>query len=695
MASRYWVGGTGNWSDDTNHWATSSGGAPGAGNKPTASDDANFDALSGAGTVTKDAASVCLNFVEDALSTITTFGGTGSLTISGNFTLGLLSTWSGSGSLIFNATTTGKTITTSGTNLSSPGSISFSGAGGGWTFQDNFNAGNNIINLTKGTLDTNGKTVTCGQIRATGTLTRTLTLGASAINISGLSVGSPEGGWEITTSTNLTFNANTSTITLSDSLSKGFNGGGLTYNNVTASGAVSHFITGANTFANLTRTGTATTTCSLNVYANQIITGTLTLTGNSAVNRLLVNSDTIGTTRTLTAAAVSLTNVDFQDITGAGAASPFTGTSLGDALGNSGITFTTPVTRYWVGNGGNWSDTAHWSTSTGGGSGASVPLCHDTVNIDANSITSASQTITANIRRLGAGINFTGVLNTPALNITISVRASIFGALTLVSGMTSTSGTSILTFEGRSSLTFVTGGITINCPVGITMFGGTLTLSGNLVLSSSDNLALNNGTLDANGNSVTVGLFDSSNSNLRTLTMGSGTWTINGTGTVWTLATSTNLTFNANTSTIVVSDTSATAKTFAGGGQVYYIVTFSGDKITISGNNTFNTLNVNNAGLTNGLKITSGSTQSITSFATNGSVGNLAKLLSTTGGSAATLRNLNGRVSVDYMSITDSTAIGGISQLAALGAGGQGAAWYAGANSTNGGGNTGWIFAAP
>jgi len=37
---------------------------------------------------------------------------------------------------------------------------------------------------------------------------------------------------------------------------------------------------------------------------------------------------------------------------------------------------------------------------------------------------------------------------------------------------------------------------------------------------------------------------------------------------------------------------------------------------------------------------------------------------------------------VDYMSIKDSTATGG-------------AAWYAGANSTNVSGNTGWIFSAP
>jgi len=57
-AERYWVGGTGSsdasdrspdfrrrgWSDDDNHWATTSGGAPADGNVPTAADNAHFDA---------------------------------------------------------------------------------------------------------------------------------------------------------------------------------------------------------------------------------------------------------------------------------------------------------------------------------------------------------------------------------------------------------------------------------------------------------------------------------------------------------------------------------------------------------------------------------------------------------------------------------------------------------------------------
>ena len=45
MAAKYWVGDSGNWSDNTNHWSDSSGGSPGA-VAPGASDDCIFDANS-------------------------------------------------------------------------------------------------------------------------------------------------------------------------------------------------------------------------------------------------------------------------------------------------------------------------------------------------------------------------------------------------------------------------------------------------------------------------------------------------------------------------------------------------------------------------------------------------------------------------------------------------------------------------
>lgn len=58
----------------------------------------------------------------------------------------------------------------------------------------------------------------------------------------------------------------------------------------------------------------------------------------------------------------------------------------------------------------------------------------------------------------------------------------------------------------------------------------------------------------ANNNTISLGGFSSSGTGTRTLNMGSNTWTFTGvSGTLWNTATTTNFTFNSNTSTILLS----------------------------------------------------------------------------------------------------------------------------------------------
>lgn len=104
--------------------------------------------------------------------------------------------------------------------------------------------------------------------------------------------------------------------------------------------------TGASTFASLTRTGTAVASDSLTLAGDIAATGTLTLTGNSVTNRLLIQSSTLGTPRTITAAAVALTNCDFMDITGAGAAT-WIGLTGSELIG-------TAANRDFSSDTGNW-----------------------------------------------------------------------------------------------------------------------------------------------------------------------------------------------------------------------------------------------------------------------------------------------------------------------------------------------------
>ena len=453
-----------------------------------------------------------------------------------------------------------------------------------------------------------------------------------------------------------------------------------TWDSSSASGNYTATIDGSPTVATFTYNGRTEILDVITLSGSLTVTGTLTINGNSATNRLYINSSVPGTARTITAATVSATNVDFQDITGAGAGSwdlsAITGKS-GDCGGNTSITFTTGATQTFSGTvSDSWSTNA-WTSR--------VPLCQDDVVI--SSAFSSAQTVTGDMPRLGKSIDFSGASwSGTALNWTLTsgLAPSVFGSITMKSGMTMTHASSGLTVEARSNASITSNGITFVSGTTINMPGATFSLADNLTAptSSAGVWTVNYGGLDFNGKNFTGGGVASTGSTTRSVTCGTGTLDIGATSTVWNFATTTNLTFSCASATIIVSNTSATAKTFAGGGLTYGTVTFSGDNITVTGANTFATLNVNTAGRTTGLLLTNGVTQTITAtFATNGTGGNLAKMWSSSAGSAATVSKSSGTVCVDFMSLKDSTATGG-------------ATWYAGTGSSNVSGNTGWNFLA-
>ena len=559
LPGRYWVGGTGNW-NDTAHWSTSSGGVGGA-SVPYTADDVYFDANSftAAGQiVTINVTADTKNMNWTGVANNPTLTGTSLLNINGSLTFVSGMTVTYTGLLTFYGDLPSYTITLAGKTLGGVGFAGNAGGNGGWTLQDAFSVGNSTVTLTRGSLNTNNQTVTCGSFNSSNSNTRSLTLGSSLITCS--SSGTP---WNFATVTGLTFNAGTSQIALIGS-SPTFAGGGLAYNNVVLNSAGTVTISGVNTFSNLTRNGTAAVSNRLVLGASQTITGNLTIRGDSASNRLFVLSSAMGTARVLTAASVSFANVDFQDISGAGAASPFSGTSLGNALGNSNINFTAAATRYWVGNSGSWNSAAEWSASSGGASGASVPLPQDTVIFDANSITLAGQTITVNMPRLGADINFSAVANNPILSFN-SVASIIFGSLTLGSNMTISGGQNI-TFSPRSAVNLINSGRIFTNLIFIDAIGGAVTIQD--AFFSNGSLTLTRGTLTVNNQNVTAIGFGSSNSNTRTLNMGNGIWTLTGVASAWNTSTATNLNLNAGASTIVLNNNTINAKTFAGGGKL-------------------------------------------------------------------------------------------------------------------------------
>jgi hypothetical protein len=552
------------------------------------------------------------------------------------------------------------------------------------------------VTHTQGTLNTNGQTCSWGIFKSTNSNTRTLTLGASAITLT--STLTP---WDTTNSTGLTFNANTSSLTIAGSNSAGsnnltatMNAGSLTYNTVIfATAGTKQFgaLSGSSpTFANFTVTGSATTGAILSLGTSITVTTALTMNGvNANTNRLLVNSTAVGTQQTITNNGTgTFSNLDLQDINGAGSASwnlsAITGGS-GDCLGNSGITFTTARTLFWVGNGSTWNTANKWATSSGGTANQSNPLAQDTITFDAGSFNGTGQTVSCSQPRLGKSVDFTNVTNSPTFSLAVASPAvtRMYGSLTLVPAMSMT-GSSTIFFEGRGSSTFTTANLSLAANITMNGVGGTLNLSGNL--TTTNNIALRAGTLSAGSANVTTPSFIAPGTITRVLNMGSGTWTANGTGFPWNTTAGASLTINAQTSTLVVSEGSIAQKTI-NGGNTFNILTITGDNIVLSGQNTIATLNINNAGQITGFKLAafaSGTTTITNTVTTNGSAGNLAILASQTPGSQTILTKSSGIVSVNYMNITDSQATGG-------------AAWYAGANSTGASGhnNSGWIFTGP
>lgn len=445
----------------------------------------------------------------------------------------------------------------------------------------------------------------------------------------------------------------------------------------------SHTLTGSFSFYNLTRTGTATTTDDLVLESNITVTNVFTANGNSTTNRLFIRGDDTRTQRTITSASNSFSNVDFLDIVGAGAGdwdlSAITGLS-GDCGYNSGITFTTAKTLYWVNySGGSWSSTASWSETSGGLPGSRVPLPQDTVIIDANSITSASRTITADMDRLGCDITSTNVANSPTL--ALGTYSKIFGSLALGTH-TSITG-NILGVYGSANETITTNGNTIGTQLHVKMkVGTTLSLADACILTGT--VYTYQGGFDLNDFNLTASTFDMSLSSGSdtVISLGSGVLELTGASSVFYNRYN-SATFNCETSTIKLTNNSTSAKRVYLNDATYYTfwnATQGTGTLTYYDSNTFNTLK-SDAGRTN--IFFRGETNTVTNFDFSGTLLNLTVIQSDSAGSKAYLVKAGGGdISNDYLSIKDSGAS-------------PANTWYAGLNSTDVSGNSGWYFIEP
>ena len=423
----------------------------------------------------------------------------------------------------FRGATTGKTITTNGVAFALC-VVSFSAAGE-WTLGSSLTVGNSFRISSGGTLNTANYNIVSGNLDWSN---GTINLGSSTVTGNGGSGGFLSGA-------GLTLNAGTSQINFTQA-GVGFASAGHTFYNVsfTNTAAGTHTISGANTFNNLTfaaRAASGIGFCSFS--ADQTITGTFTVqSGNTdPTRRIRFNSNTLGTQRTITAAAVSLsTGIDFRDIAAAGAASPWNVSSLaaGDCKGNSNITFPAAKTVYRRGT-GNFSAT-QWASSSGGSPAADqFPLAQDTMVFDANT-TTGTHTINFNYQ-LGT-LTMTNS-TTVTLSFGTNIDQTFYGDITLGNAVT-LSGIGLRIFFGTRTTQNITSVGKVFPKVLDFSTLGTVVLQDNLTSSTGES-TITRGTLDLNNNILSVSTFSSATSNTRTITFGTGKIQITATNNVLVL----------------------------------------------------------------------------------------------------------------------------------------------------------------
>ena len=186
-ANYYWVGGSGNWSDFANRWATTPGGNSFHNKAPSAEDNVFFTSHSfpatGA-TVTIDVDAWCLDMHWIDVANQPALAGSSSrkLYIGGALSLSQGMDFTFSGDVFFRASSPASAITMAGKSFRR--NVYFQGDGG-WELQDAFSqTGSSFtVHLERGILNTNNQDFTVCQFDSDYTHIRSLVLGNSTFTI--------------------------------------------------------------------------------------------------------------------------------------------------------------------------------------------------------------------------------------------------------------------------------------------------------------------------------------------------------------------------------------------------------------------------------------------------------------------------------------------------------------------------------
>jgi hypothetical protein len=316
-----------------------------------------------------------------------------------------------------------------------------------------------------------------------------------------------------------------------------------------------------------------------------------------------------------------------------------------------------------------------------GGTGTRTIRHGETAGTEANAISAFITAGTDTVAILNSAklktLDFTGFSGSNA-----DSARTIYGNLVFSSTATFTTTNNTYTLAASSGNQKIkTNGATVVSNIAVNSSGTTVQLDDNLTMSPNV-LTLTSGTLNVNGFNYTASAFSSSNANTRTLNFGSGgVMNISGSSTnAWQCGTATNLTV---TGSGTINMTSASAKTFSGGGAAYTGATLNqggAGALTITGANTF--ANITNTVQPATITFPASTTTTVGIFTASGTPAGQITLNSSTAATQATISTLDSRpVTASYVSIQDIAATGKSD-------------WYAdtGRGAVDLGNNTGWQF---
>ncbi|RPD39634.1 Calx-beta domain-containing protein [Chitinophaga barathri] len=475
-ATLYWVGGGGEWNDKA-HWSATSGGAGGA-CVPFMTDNVVFDANSGFTSASKTVILTSTSWCRDmtwtnvANSPIFSTNGYpmeiwGSVELDPTLTLQAVSTQYVRDFITIKGSEA-TTFTAKGCKLGNPlFNIDKTGPNGGVTLTDNIAFPACSLRVASGKLLMPGRTVNIAEFRSQTNTVRTIDFSNATITVDGWALDERNvtslnngAGSFITAKTYFTANGLTYPKVHCDAIQNTVNIydnttiGELVFTNTSPS-TLLIALNGNNNIGTLDIRGGRVHIRGFNTINNLLLTpsriyyfrGTQTITGlmrfnNPACNGLGEIRDFEGTGATLNFGPSStrdFDNVYLQNITATGSGVPIS-VAGADAGGNTGFNITPSAAgpRYWVGGSGNWNESAHWSTTSGGPGGACVPTVANDVYFNANSFTAGSSTVTISEGNAYCrNMDWTGAAFSPVFSkASNNLYMEIWGNLTLNNAVT-------------------------------------------------------------------------------------------------------------------------------------------------------------------------------------------------------------------------------------------------------------------